>query len=151
MLSWLLKSLIISKLDVITNIIPIAGGTRLKIYEARCYFDLYCEQTRSLGIIDVSLDKDVVKIDYVNVNNELVHGSPVSEQERQNLYSELFEYAESFAKRHNVLQIDLDVHSNFEFYEQVVSKHGYKRTMRKCRDNPFWEITTKKIKSDHFK
>jgi hypothetical protein len=85
-----------------------------------------------IGGIDYKfLPNNKTKVEYFNASNFIIYNLLLNHVEKE---------------MPNTNEILLDVHENLERYNKTYKYLGFNLTNNKCTENPFWVVSTKKLK-----
>jgi hypothetical protein len=130
------------------------NGEDIRIHELNC--NGWCGTnvfgtTRYVGGIDLwPRQKDnTMEITYSTVNDgdyaEIMQCVPLSPMTRMAIFKGLINYAKFAAKKHNLNQLQVDVHQSLRLYNKYYKQVGFTLTDQKATGNHFWIKTFLKL------
>ena len=130
----------------------------IRIWKTKSFMNLWYNRFSTnefIGALDYTIQKDIVKIDYLCVNdidqyNVSDKCCKLNDEETLELKNNLIQYIKNIAQEENKSKIIVDVHNNLRFYKKYYVDEGFVLTDRKCSDNPYWLETEYIIKKDDF-
>lgn len=129
-------------------------GHSIRIWQSNSVLDVWYDMQTSknfIAAIDYTIEKDRVKIEYLNLNDEEMaqHNfeSPpfFDDISAKNTVKSMIKYVENVARENGKSEIVIDVHRNLRIYDKFYKECGFVATDTMCKDNPFWRETVKHI------
>ena len=104
-------------------------------------YNYYNKIKHIIGLVEYSIDKDSIKINYMFTNNKLsilYYDHILDMDESLELNSALHTYIKKIAKQENKKKIIIDIHHNLQIYNMYYKNNGYLATNHRYSDNPNW-------------
>jgi hypothetical protein len=94
----------------------------------------------------LKINNYMIKSKYFCKDLNNIYGLPLDENDQTELKKIIFEFADNIAKNEGFNKIELDVHSNLNYYKNDnLQSYGFYITEKIAKDNLFWITTEKKI------
>lgn len=112
------------------------------------WYDTNSSGRTFVGALDYIVEKEAIKIDYININdkdNICSYEDRLTNEESAELMNSMIQFITGVAKQEQKKKIKLDVHENLRLYKQRFEEHGFVLTDRRCKDNRSWIETEKTV------
>ena len=124
----------------------------VRIWRTQSLLDWWYDTNSSgrtfVGALDYIVEKEAIKIDYININdkdNICSYEDRLSTEESAELLNSMMQFITGVAKQEQKNKIKMDVHGNLRLYKQRFEDHGFVLTDRRCKDNRAWIETEKTV------
>jgi hypothetical protein len=119
----------------------------LRIYEQSVLFNRWysnLNSARFIAALDYSINKEHIKIEYMNINDIEYIGSKIYDEPKLTNFDSirinkwLIDYIKTIAQDLNKEKVIVDVHYNLRIFNNYYLGEHFIATKRQCIDNPYW-------------
>ena len=117
----------------------------IKIWKTKTLFNYWYDDNFSankfIGIIDFTINKDNIKIDYFNINDTesyINDNFKLNDNDAKELTKSMIDFVKKIGKEEEKNKIIIDVHNNLRIFNKYYSNEGFIATPRKTYDHSLW-------------